>query len=92
MSIGKRKLKRIKNPMPADIKALLVTQGLMPAYKSRPPYQQNDYLGWINRAKLPETREKRLKQMIAELKEGKEYMKMAWSPLKLAKDGGRIKA
>lgn len=53
--------------------------GLMAAYNSRPPYQQNDYLGWIGSAKLEATRQKRLDQMIAELRDGKKYMNMAWS-------------
>jgi hypothetical protein len=32
----------------------------MRAYQERPPYQQNDYIGWIIRARKPETRAKRL--------------------------------
>ncbi|MCK7537754.1 MAG: YdeI/OmpD-associated family protein [Marinilabiliales bacterium] len=42
----------------------------MDAYQSRPPYQQNDYIGWINRAKLESTKQKRLNQMLDELKKG----------------------
>ena len=38
-----------------------------------------DYLGWIARAKLPATREKRLAQMLDELKDGGVYMNMKWS-------------
>ena len=49
-------------------------------FRSRPPYQQNDYLGWINRAKRPETKEKRLNQMLDELARGDVYMKMAYKP------------
>lgn len=52
----------------------------MDAYRSRPAYQQNDYIGWILQAKQEATREKRMHQMIAELKEGDKYMKMAWHP------------
>ena len=48
----------------------------MEDYLSRPDYQRNDYLGWIERAKKEETKEKRLKQMIEELKKGGVYMKM----------------
>ena len=48
----------------------------MKAYKERPAYQQNDYVGWIGRAKLQETQEKRLRQMLKELKAGGVYMKM----------------
>ena len=43
------------------------------------PYQQNDYIGWITRAKRPETRQKRLDQMLAELQTGGVYMRMTWS-------------
>ncbi|HLP59409.1 MAG TPA: YdeI/OmpD-associated family protein, partial [Candidatus Deferrimicrobium sp.] len=39
---------------------------------------QNDYLGWINRAKRPETKEKRLAQMLYELERGELYMNMEW--------------
>jgi len=53
---------------------------VMEAYRARPPYQQNDYIGWITRAKQPETREKRLKQMLDELARGDVYMNMAWKP------------
>jgi hypothetical protein len=31
----------------------------MEAYAERPPYQRSDYLGWIDRAKRPDTRAKR---------------------------------
>jgi uncharacterized protein YdeI (YjbR/CyaY-like superfamily) len=78
-------LKRAKNPMPTDVETALKEHGLMDAYRARPPYQQNDYLGWIARAKLDATRQKRLDQMLAELKGGKKYMNMAWS-------GGRSQA
>jgi hypothetical protein len=50
----------------------------MRAYRARPAYQQNDYLGWINRAKLPATRDRRLQQMLEELEDGTLYMKMRY--------------
>jgi len=64
--------------MPRFVKEALESSDLWFAYKERPPYQQNDYIGWINQAKREETKQKRLKQMIAELKGGKKYMKMIW--------------
>ena len=73
-------LKRALNPMPDDIAARLEASGLRAAYDARPPYQRNDYLGWIARAKRPETREKRMSQMLDELADGTRYMKMHWSP------------
>jgi hypothetical protein len=50
----------------------------MPAYRARPAYQQNDYVGWIARSKLPATRAKRLAQMLDELGKGGVYMHMTW--------------
>jgi len=66
--------------MPDFFRAALNAHGLMDAYRSRPPYQQNDYIGWIQRAKLEATKQKRLNQMLDELKKGNVYMKMKWSP------------
>lgn len=64
--------------MPASIRLALTREALMNAYKSRPRYQQNDYIGWITHAKREETRVKRLKQMLDELKKGGRYMNMAY--------------
>ena len=66
--------------MPDFIRDALDQHGLMDAYRSRPPYQQNDYIGWVQRAKLEATRQKRLDQMLDELKKGNVYMKMKWNP------------
>lgn len=64
--------------MPDFIRAALEQRKLVSAYESRPPYQRNDYVGWITRAKLPATRLKRLLQMLDELEQGNVYMKMAY--------------
>lgn len=72
-------LTRALNPMPPDVAAELDARGLGGAYDARPPYQRNDYLGWIGRARRPETRARRLAQMCDELAAGDRYMKMAWS-------------
>lgn len=74
------RLIRAKNPMPAFVREALIKQGVMDAYKARPPYQRNDYLGWIARAKLETTKQKRLRQMLDELRGGRLYMNMAWKP------------
>jgi uncharacterized protein YdeI (YjbR/CyaY-like superfamily) len=66
--------------MPEYMREALEARGLMEAYNQRPPYQRNDYIGWITRAKRPETQEKRLNQMLDELEKGDMYMKMAWKP------------
>lgn len=73
-------LKRPRYPMPDFVREALQKHGLMEKYKARPPYQQNDYIGWINRAKRQATKEKRLGQMLAELEKGDVYMKMDWNP------------
>lgn len=64
--------------MPDLILAVLTERGLVTAYEARPDYQKNDYLGWIARAKRPDTRQKRLDQMQDELQHGDVYMNTAW--------------
>jgi Uncharacterized protein conserved in bacteria len=71
---------RARYPMPEFIQEALHKRGLMDVYHARPPYQQNDYIGWIQRPKLETTRQKRLDQMLDELKGGNLYMKMKWNP------------
>lgn len=70
--------RRPRHPMPDDVRAALAEHGLREEYDARPPYQRNDYLGWIGRAKRSETREKRLVQMLEELAAGDRYMKMPY--------------
>jgi len=62
--------------MPAFVKKALVDGKVMDDFKKRPAYQQNDYLGWIGRARKEATMQKRLSQMIHELEVGGVYMKM----------------
>lgn len=76
--IDSSRLTRQINEMPDDIRQALEKGGVMRTYRSRPPYQQNDYVGWITRAKLPATRAKRLAQMLDELERGGVYMHMTW--------------
>jgi uncharacterized protein YdeI (YjbR/CyaY-like superfamily) len=73
-------LDRPRHPMPDFVRLALENRGLMEAYAGRPAYQQNDYLGWINRAKRRETKEKRLNQMLDELEIGGVYMNMDHPP------------
>ncbi len=63
-------LKRERHEMPEWIRKALEGRGLMGAYLRRPDYQQNDYIGWITRAKRDATREKRLEQMLEEREQG----------------------
>ncbi len=75
-------VKRKKHPMPEDMLTALESENLFEAYESRPPYQQNDYIGWITSAKRDETRQKRLAQMLDELSRGDTYLKMKYTPTK----------
>ena len=72
------RLNREIQPMPPSIETVLKEKQLLDAFYRRPAYQQNDYLAWISRAKRPDTRQKRLDQMLDELVRGDVYMKMDW--------------
>ena len=73
----KTRLTRPIHPMPDMIRTRLEQDDLLADFFARPAYQQNDYLGWIDRAKQESTRTKRLEQMLDELRIGGIYMKMA---------------
>jgi hypothetical protein len=78
MSSSMSSLRRPVHPMPGFVKQALEERGLMHAYSARPPYQRNDYIGWIARAATEETQLRRLHQMLDELETGSVYMKMPW--------------
>ncbi len=84
---AKEKTLRPRYPMPDDVMTELQTEGLTQAYDARPPYQRNDYIGWITRARRPETRRKRINQMLDELRSGDAYMGMAYSSKKTTQAG-----
>ncbi|MBT9473514.1 MAG: YdeI/OmpD-associated family protein [Pseudomonadota bacterium] len=69
---------RTVNPMTAFVRDALAARNLTAAYEARPPFQRNDYLGWIGRARTDTTRQKRLAQMLDELEDGDVYMKVRW--------------
>lgn len=71
-------LTRPVHRMPAFVRRALTARRLMQAFQSRPPYQRNDYIGWITAAKRESTQRRRLEQMLDELAGGKLYMKMPW--------------
>ncbi len=79
--IGSRP-KRKRYAMPDDIRTALARSSLLQAYQDRPPYQQNDYIGWITRAKRDNTRQERITQMLRELARGDRYMKMVYKAKK----------
>ena len=72
--------------MPDDVAEALRDAGVADDYAARPHYQRNDYIGWIERAKQPATRGKRIRQMLDELRGGGVYMGMAHAPSR--KDAG----
>ena len=80
MSDDMSNLQRSIQPIPAAIRTALENAGLMDEYLERPPYQRNDYLSWITRAKRQDTRDRRLVKMLDELRRGDVYMKMEWRP------------
>ncbi|MET3924780.1 YdeI/OmpD-associated family protein [Devosia sp. 2618] len=70
---------RKREDMPDFVREALEARGLRDRYDARPPYQRNDYLLWINKAKRDETKRKHLEQMLSELEAGDAYMKMRWN-------------
>ena len=76
----KGNLTRPIHPIPQFVNDALTNNGLVDDFNARPAYQQNDYIGWITRAKRPETQLKRLNQMLEELRTGGIYMRMGHPP------------
>lgn len=70
---------RPREPMPEFVREALEKSGLREKYDARPPYQRNDYLLWINKAKREATKYKHLAQMLDELETGGVYMGMKWN-------------
>ena len=80
-----RTLRRPVLPMPDAIRDALTSRSLMGAYDARPPYQRNDYISWITRARRAETQQKRLETMLRELDSGSGYMSLPYDPTGSAK-------
>ncbi len=64
--------------MPEWVAEQLTERDLWAAYEARPPFQRNDYVGWISRARREATQHRRCAQMLDELERGDVYMKMSW--------------
>lgn len=56
--------------LPHDVNVELKSSGMREAFDARPYYQQKGYLQWLEVAKRPETRLKRLHTMLEELRDG----------------------
>jgi uncharacterized protein YdeI (YjbR/CyaY-like superfamily) len=78
MAARKKAARRKRYAMPAAVRDALKRSRLESAYRARPSYQRNDYLMWISKAVRPETRARRIEQMLGELRRGNVYMKMKW--------------
>lgn len=65
--------------LPGTIKNILLAEDVLEAYENRPFYQRNDYIHWITDAKREETKNKRIRQMIEELRAGNIYMNMEYT-------------
>jgi len=72
------KMTRRVYDIPDYVAVALDESGLWERYRARPPYQRNDYIGWIARGKREETRQKRLTKMLEELQSGDAYMGMEY--------------
>jgi len=68
-----------RKPMPGFVKTALAKHKLLDAFLARPEYQRNDYLTWLDGAKLPAQRQQRLTQFVEELGKGDVYMGQPWS-------------
>ena len=73
-------LTRDIHSMSAFVDAALRERDLQTAFADRPAYQQNDWVGWIARAKREDTKQRRLEKMLSELAAGHGYMGMEWHP------------
>jgi uncharacterized protein YdeI (YjbR/CyaY-like superfamily) len=70
---------RSVHAMPGFVRKALDRRKLTEAYRARPTYQQNDYLGWIAQARIQDAMDKRLEQMLEELDKGDVYMGEPWT-------------
>ena len=73
---------KARKPIPGFVKTALAKHNLTDAFQARPEYQRNDYLTWLDSAKLPEQRQARLTQLVEELGKGDVYMGQPWAPPK----------
>ena len=77
--IDASRMSRPVHDIPDFVTAALDESGLWEHYRARPPYQQNDYMRWITGGRREETRQRRLSQMLEELKSGDVYMRMKYN-------------
>jgi uncharacterized protein YdeI (YjbR/CyaY-like superfamily) len=66
--------------MPPDVAQAILLAQARADYDERPACQRNDYLRWSRQARTEQTRQRRIAQMVAELRSGGVYMGMAHRP------------
>lgn len=72
MTTKKLSVGTIHNKMPADLgKALLEDAGAVTVWESLTPLARNEWICWVENAKLIETRKRRIARVAPELVEGK---------------------
>jgi uncharacterized protein YdeI (YjbR/CyaY-like superfamily) len=69
-----------QHAMPGFVRKALDKRKLLDAYRARPAYQQNAYLGWIADAKLQAAMDKRVDQMLDELDKGNLFKGEPYTP------------
>lgn len=66
--------------MQGFVRAAMTSRNLTEAFRARPKYQQDEYLTWINSAKLNDQKRARLTQMLDELEKGGVFKGEPWTP------------
>jgi uncharacterized protein YdeI (YjbR/CyaY-like superfamily) len=54
--------------LPEDLKTALVKSNVMGAFEKSAPSMQKEYVRWVQEAKAPETRERRIAKTVEKLK------------------------
>ncbi len=69
-----------QHQMPGFVRKALEKHKLVDAFRARPAYQQNGYMGWIAEGKIQALMDKRLEQMIDELTKGNVFKGEPYTP------------
>ncbi|MBS3093625.1 YdeI/OmpD-associated family protein [Candidatus Pacearchaeota archaeon] len=65
----------VKNPlMPDDLKVALLKNNCFDNFEKLAPSHKRTYIVWIERAKLPETRQRRIAETVKRVKQNKKFM------------------
>jgi hypothetical protein len=67
--------------LPEKLRAILQSKDLLNRFRERPPYQKRDYVQWTTSPAREETKARRFKILLEDLKTGR-FMNMAYRPTK----------